>query len=40
VSLSLHNHETAIRTVARYWDELAALPRWSAAGGTQSGGWG
>ncbi len=24
-SMSLSNHETAIRTVARYWDELAAL---------------
>lgn len=26
-SMSLANHETAIRTVAAYWDELAALPR-------------
>ena len=26
-SMSLSNHETAIRTVAAYWDELAALPR-------------
>jgi acetylornithine deacetylase/succinyl-diaminopimelate desuccinylase-like protein len=26
-SMSLTNHETAIRTVAVYWDELAALPR-------------
>ena len=26
-SMSLTNHETAIRTVAAYWDELAALPR-------------
>ena len=26
-SMALSNHETAIRTVARYWDELAALPR-------------
>ena len=26
-SMSLANHETGIRTVARYWDELAALPR-------------
>lgn len=24
-SMSLSNHETAIRTIARYWDELAAL---------------
>jgi acetylornithine deacetylase/succinyl-diaminopimelate desuccinylase-like protein len=39
-SMSLHNHETAIRTVARYWDELAALPRGSAAGGATSDGWG
>ena len=26
-SMSLPNHETAIRTVAAYWDELARLPR-------------
>jgi len=26
-SMSLPNHETAIRTVATYWDELARLPR-------------
>lgn len=26
-SMALSNHETAIRTVAAYWDELAALPR-------------
>ena len=26
-SMSLPNHETAIRTVAAYWSELAALPR-------------
>jgi acetylornithine deacetylase/succinyl-diaminopimelate desuccinylase-like protein len=26
-SMSLSNHETAIRTVAAYWRELAALPR-------------
>ncbi len=26
-SMDLRNYETAIRTVARYWDELAALPR-------------
>ena len=26
-SMSLSNHETAIRTVAAYWDELARLPR-------------
>jgi acetylornithine deacetylase/succinyl-diaminopimelate desuccinylase-like protein len=26
-SMSLANHETAIRTVAAYWSELAALPR-------------
>ena len=26
-SMALSNHETAIRTVARYWDELAGLPR-------------
>jgi acetylornithine deacetylase/succinyl-diaminopimelate desuccinylase-like protein len=26
-SMSMANHETAIRTIAAYWDELAALPR-------------
>lgn len=26
-SMSLSNHETGIRTLAAYWDELAALPR-------------
>ena len=26
-SMSMSNHETAIRTVAAYWDELARLPR-------------
>jgi acetylornithine deacetylase/succinyl-diaminopimelate desuccinylase-like protein len=26
-SMSLANHETAIRTVVAYWDELASLPR-------------
>ena len=26
-SMSLTNHETAIRTLAAYWSELAALPR-------------
>jgi acetylornithine deacetylase/succinyl-diaminopimelate desuccinylase-like protein len=26
-SMSLTNHETAIRTVVAYWDELASLPR-------------
>jgi acetylornithine deacetylase/succinyl-diaminopimelate desuccinylase-like protein len=26
-SMALSNHETAIRTVAAYWDELARLPR-------------
>ena len=26
-SMSLPNHETGIRTVAAYWDELARLPR-------------
>ncbi len=26
-SMSMANHETAIRTVAAYWDELARLPR-------------
>jgi acetylornithine deacetylase/succinyl-diaminopimelate desuccinylase-like protein len=35
-SMSLHNHETAIRTIARYWDELAAMPRGSAAAGSVS----
>jgi acetylornithine deacetylase/succinyl-diaminopimelate desuccinylase-like protein len=26
-SMSMANHETAIRTIAAYWDELAGLPR-------------
>jgi acetylornithine deacetylase/succinyl-diaminopimelate desuccinylase-like protein len=39
-SMSLSNHETAIRTIARYWDELAAMPRGSAAAGSLSDVWG
>jgi acetylornithine deacetylase/succinyl-diaminopimelate desuccinylase-like protein len=35
-SMSLQNHETAIRTVARYWDELAEMPSPSAGAGSVS----
>jgi acetylornithine deacetylase/succinyl-diaminopimelate desuccinylase-like protein len=35
-SMSLQNHETAIRTVARYWDELAEMPSRSTRAGSVS----